>query len=41
MASHYTLSADRERLALRAMHKLVNETETSIPSPRSQVRVTE
>jgi integrase len=41
MASHYTQSADRERLALRAMHKLANETETSIPSPRGQVRAPE
>jgi integrase len=41
MASHYTRSADRERLALRAMHKLANETETSIPSTRSQVRAPE
>jgi integrase len=41
MASHYTQSADRERLALRAMHKLANENETSIPSPRGQVRAPE
>jgi integrase len=41
MASHHTQSADRERLALRAMHKLANEVETSIPSPRGQVRAPE
>jgi integrase len=34
MASLYTQSADRARLAREAIGKLVNETATSIPSPR-------
>jgi integrase len=40
MAAHYTRSADRQRLALEAMHKLdgVNEMRTSIPSPLHKVR---
>lgn len=38
MASHYTQSADRERLAKGAMHLLANEKQTSIPSPQHQVR---
>jgi integrase len=38
MASHYTRSADRKRLALSASHKLGNEVGKSIPSPRSKVR---
>lgn len=36
MASHYTRSADRERLAIEAMHKLA----TSIPAPYGPVRAT-
>jgi integrase len=40
MASHYTRSADRHRLALEAMHKLANER-TSIPAPRNPVRARE
>ena len=38
MASLYTRSADRQRLAIEAMHKLANETATSIPSPMPKVR---
>jgi integrase len=38
MASHYTRSADRKRLALEAMHKLANNDRTSIPAPDGQVR---
>jgi integrase len=33
MASLYTRSADRKRLAIEAMHKLANDDRTSIPSP--------
>jgi integrase len=38
MASHYTRSADRRRLAIEAMHKLANDDRTSIPAPRNSVR---
>jgi integrase len=38
MASHYTRSADRQRLSLDAMHKLANDDRTSIPAPDGQVR---
>jgi integrase len=38
MASLYTRSADRERLAKSAMHLLANEKPTSIPAPRDKVR---
>lgn len=38
MASLYTRSADRKRLALEGMHMLTNETRKSIPSPSDQVR---
>lgn len=38
MASHYTRSADRQRLALEAMHMLANTKRTSIPAPRHSVR---
>jgi hypothetical protein len=40
MASHYTQAADRKRLAIEAMHKLVgrNESATSIPAPGRKVR---
>ena len=38
MASHYTRSADRKRLAKEAMHKLANDPRTSIPAPLHQVR---
>jgi len=38
MASHYTRSADRKRLAIEAMHKLANDSRTSIPSPPHPVR---
>ena len=38
MASHYTRSADRQRLALEAMHKLANDDRTSIPAPDHPVR---
>jgi integrase len=41
MASHYTRSADRKRLALEAMHKLANEQRTSIPAPCNPVRASE
>jgi integrase len=33
MASHYTRSADRRRLAKEAMHKLANESGNSMPAP--------
>ena len=36
MASLYTQSADRRRLAYEAIGKLVNETATSIPSPKKR-----
>jgi integrase len=38
MASLYTRSADRQRLAIEAMHKLANDHRTSIPAPSRQVR---
>lgn len=38
MASLYTQSADRKRLAREAIGKLVNETATSMPSPSHKVR---
>jgi integrase len=38
MASLYTRSADRKRLALESMHMLANEKRKSIPSPLDQVR---
>ena len=38
MASLYTRSADRQRLALEAMHKLANDKRTSIPAPHGKVR---
>lgn len=38
MASLYTQSADRVRLAREAIGKLVNETATSMPSPKGKVR---
>ena len=38
MASHYTRSADRKRLALEGMHMLANEKRKFIPSPSDQVR---
>lgn len=38
MASHYTRTADRRRLALEAMHKLANDERTSIPAPSLPVR---
>ena len=38
MASLYTRKADRKRLATGAMHLLVNDGGTSIPSPSPQVR---
>jgi integrase len=38
MAAHYTREANRVRLAREAMHKLANETGTSIPAPDDQVR---
>ena len=38
MASLYTRSADRKRLAIEAMHKLSNDERTSIPSPGQKVR---
>jgi integrase len=41
MASLYTRSADRKRLALQGMHLLANEKRKSIPSPLDQVRAPE
>ena len=41
MASRYTRSADRKRLARDAVHLLANKERTSIPSPRHQVRAPE
>ena len=41
MASHYTRSADRRRLAVEAMHKLANDERTSIPAPLPPVRASE
>jgi integrase len=38
MATLYTRSADRQRLAVEAMHKLANDYRTSIPAPYGQVR---
>jgi len=38
MASLYTRSADRRRLALDAASKLANTVRTSIPAPKGQVR---
>ena len=38
MASHYTRSADRVRLAREAMGKLANDGGTSIPAPFDKVR---
>jgi hypothetical protein len=38
MASLYTQSADRARLAREAMNKLVNKTTTSMPAPTGKVR---
>jgi integrase len=38
MASLYTRSADRQRIAVVAMHKLANDERTSIPAPRDPVR---
>jgi integrase len=39
MASLYTRSADRQRLAIEAMYKLGNDDRTSIPAPHHKVRV--
>jgi integrase len=41
MASLYTQSADRRRLARDAIGKLMNESGTSIPSPKQKVRARE
>jgi integrase len=41
MASLYTRSADRKRLALEGMHMLANEKRKSIPSPSDEVRAPE
>jgi hypothetical protein len=38
MASHYTRSADRQRLAKEAMHQLANDERSSIPAPSDPVR---
>jgi hypothetical protein len=38
MASLYTRSADRRRLAIEAMHTLANDERTSIPAPQGKVR---
>jgi integrase len=39
MAALYTRTADRRRLAIEAMHKLANETGSSIAAPSVQVRL--
>jgi integrase len=41
MASLYTQSADRKRLAMEGMHMLGNEKRMSMPSPLDQVRAPE
>ena len=41
MASLYTRNADRQRLAIEAMHKLANDHRTSIPAPSHKVRAAE
>lgn len=41
MAALYTQKADRERLALGAANKLLNESSTSIPAPDNKVRATD
>ena len=41
MASLYTRSADRRRLAIEAMHTLANDARTSIPAPKGKVRASE
>jgi hypothetical protein len=41
MASLYTRSADRQRLAIDAIHKLGNDHRTSIPAPYDPVRATD
>jgi integrase len=41
MASHYTRSADRRRLAMEGMHLLANDERTSIPAPKGKVRASE
>jgi integrase len=41
MAALYTRSADRRRLSLEAMHKLSNDSRTSIPAPFDHVRAPE
>jgi integrase len=38
MARHYTREANRARLAREAMHKLANDSATSIPAPDDVVR---
>jgi hypothetical protein len=39
MAALYTRGADRRRLAIEAMHKLSNETGSSIAAPSIRVRL--
>ena len=41
MASHYTRSADRRRLAMEGMHLLANDERTSMPAPKGKVRASE
>jgi integrase len=41
MASLYTRSADRRRLAIEAMHTLANDARTSIPAPKGKVRASD
>lgn len=41
MASHYTQTADRERLSLASAEKLMNDPATSIPAPKGKVRASE
>lgn len=38
MASHYTLSADRRRLAKSSAHMLMNDERTDCPAPKGEVR---
>lgn len=38
MASHYTRTADRRRLAQSSMHMLMNEERTDCPAPSGEVR---
>src|SRR5262249_41275654 len=41
MSREYTREASRARMSVQAMHKLANDSATSIPSPHRQVRASE